>query len=95
MYVKDIQKGVCAKDGEPVVLKESAATALVDGKNLLGPAVGNFCMDLAMKKAKESGVGWVVARGEWLLRGSCLQRQNNQKPVNDHDITYHTMFQSL
>uniref|UniRef100_UPI0037E730D6 uncharacterized oxidoreductase YjmC-like n=1 Tax=Semicossyphus pulcher TaxID=241346 RepID=UPI0037E730D6 len=63
MYVKDIQTGICAKDGEPVLEKESAATALVDGKNLLGPVVGNFCMNLAMKKAKEAGVGWVVAHG--------------------------------
>ncbi|KAF3855125.1 hypothetical protein F7725_023180 [Dissostichus mawsoni] len=49
MYVKDIQTGICAKDGEPEVEKESAATALVDGKNLL--------------KAKEAGIGWVVAHG--------------------------------
>ncbi|XP_028307556.1 uncharacterized protein LOC114466187 [Gouania willdenowi] len=63
MYVKDIKSGICAKDGEPVVEKESASTALVDGKNLLGPVVGNFCMSLAMKKAKEVGVGWVVAHG--------------------------------
>lgn len=64
MYVKDIQTGICAKDGEPVVEKESAATALVDGRNLLGPVVGNFCMKLAIKKAKEVGIGWVVAHGE-------------------------------
>lgn len=63
MYVKDIKSGICAKDGEPVVEKESAATALVDGKNLLGPVVGNFCMNLALKKAKEAGIGWVVAHG--------------------------------
>uniref|UniRef100_A0A667YX37 Uncharacterized oxidoreductase YjmC-like n=1 Tax=Myripristis murdjan TaxID=586833 RepID=A0A667YX37_9TELE len=63
MYVKDIKTGICAKDGEPVIEKESAATALVDGKNLLGPVVGNFCMDLAIKKAKEVGIGWVVAHG--------------------------------
>lgn len=67
MYVKDVQSGICAKDGEPVVEKESAATALVEGKNLLGPVVGNFCMNLAIKKAKEVGIGWVVARGESLF----------------------------
>lgn len=63
MYVKDIKTGICAKDGEPVVEKETAATALVDGRNLLGPVVGNFCMKLAIQKAKEAGIGWVVARG--------------------------------
>ena len=35
----------------------------MDGNNLLGPVVGNFCIDLAIRKAKEAGIGWVVARG--------------------------------
>lgn len=64
MYVKDIKTGICAKDGEPEVEKESAATAFVNGKNLLGPVVGNFCMNLAIKKAKDIGIGWVVAHGK-------------------------------
>lgn len=64
MYVKDIQTKICEKDGEPAVVKETAATALVDGKNLLGPVVGNFCMNLAIKKAKDVGIGWVVAHSE-------------------------------
>ena len=28
-----------------------------------GPVVGSLCMDIAMKKAKENGVGWVTAKG--------------------------------
>ena len=28
-----------------------------------GPVVGSMCMDIAMKKAKENGVGWVTAKG--------------------------------
>uniref|UniRef100_A0A8C4Q6Z6 Malate dehydrogenase n=1 Tax=Eptatretus burgeri TaxID=7764 RepID=A0A8C4Q6Z6_EPTBU len=63
MYVKDIQSGICSAQGEPLVEKETAATALVDGRNLLGPVVGNFCMDLAIQKAREAGIGWVVAKG--------------------------------
>lgn len=74
MYVKDIQSGICAKEGEPVVEKESAATALVDGRNLLGPVVGNFCMDLAIKKAKEVGIGWVVAHGGFTSFQSLLSQ---------------------
>lgn len=27
----------------------------------IGPVVGNFCMQLAMKKAQEVGIGMVVA----------------------------------
>ncbi|VDO27960.1 unnamed protein product [Heligmosomoides polygyrus] len=63
MYIRDVAKKVCCPDGTPKILKEQAGTAWVDGNNLLGPVVGNFCMDLAIKKAKEAGVGWVVAKG--------------------------------
>ena len=64
MYIHDIQKKVCSIEGQPEILKERAGTAWVDGKNLLGPVVGNFCLDLAVEKAKTAGVGWVVAKGK-------------------------------
>ena len=60
--MKDVQKGTTNSVEEPSVLKESPATALVDGNNLLGPVVGNFCMKLAIQKAKEVGIGLVVAQ---------------------------------
>ncbi|CAD6184452.1 unnamed protein product [Caenorhabditis auriculariae] len=62
IYVQDVQTGSTSVDGTPKVLKEKGATAWVDGNNLLGPVVGNFCMRLAVQKAKEHGIGWVVAR---------------------------------
>jgi len=37
MYVNDIQVGTTALDGEPEVVNETSATALVKGNNLLGP----------------------------------------------------------
>lgn len=64
MYINDIRSGMCSGSGQPAVLKDKAATAWIDGKNLLGPVVGNFSMQLAIKKAKEAGAGWVVAKGE-------------------------------
>ena len=64
MYVNDIKLGVTVTDAEPKILKESASTAWVDGMNVLGPVVGNFCMQLAIQKAKKDGIGWVVAKGE-------------------------------
>lgn len=50
------------KIGDPVILKKSPGTALVDGQNLLGPYVGKFCMNLAIEKAKKIGIGLVAAR---------------------------------
>jgi len=44
------------------VLKQKGGTAWVDGENLLGAVVGNFCTDLAIKLAKEFGVAWVVTK---------------------------------
>ncbi|KAK7494939.1 hypothetical protein BaRGS_00013818 [Batillaria attramentaria] len=63
MYVRDIDTGMTVHNKEPTIVKETAATALVDGNNVLGPVVGRFCIDLAIKKAKEAGIGWVSARG--------------------------------
>lgn len=36
MYVRDIQTGMTAHDKEPTIVKETAATALVEGNNVLG-----------------------------------------------------------
>ncbi|KHJ48592.1 malate/L-lactate dehydrogenase [Trichuris suis] len=63
MYINDLNGSFCKGSGVPTVLSDKAATAWVDGENLLGPVVGNFCMDLAIQKAQTAGVGWVVAKG--------------------------------
>lgn len=62
MYINDLQQDSIDGAAEPTVLKETAATAWVDGCNGLGAVVGRFCMDLAIKKAKSAGVGWVCAK---------------------------------
>ena len=36
MYVRDVKSGTTNSKDEPAVLKDMGATALVDGKNLLG-----------------------------------------------------------
>lgn len=41
--------------------------AWVDGQNGLGMVIGNFCMDLAMRKAKNVGIGIVVAKGKKIV----------------------------
>lgn len=61
MYMRDIKDNACRKSGSPIITSERVATAWVNGNNLLGPVVANFCMDLAVEKAKKAGIGWVVA----------------------------------
>jgi len=41
---------------------ERAGTAVIDGANAQGAVVGKFAMNVAMEKAKDAGVGWVVVR---------------------------------
>ena len=61
MYVRDVKSGTTNSKDEPVIIKQTESTALVNGNNLLGPVVGNFCMNLAIEKAKTAGIGMVVA----------------------------------
>ncbi|KAH8370617.1 hypothetical protein KR093_004347 [Drosophila rubida] len=63
MYINDLAINSTDGAAEPQILKETPSTAWVDGRNGLGAVVGNFCMDLAIKKAKTVGVGWVCAKG--------------------------------
>lgn len=62
--MNDIQTGACAPNNEPKVLKESPSTAWVDANNVLGATASHFAMDIAVKKAKETGVGWVTVKGK-------------------------------
>lgn len=62
MYINDLDKNSTDGAVRPKILKETPATAWVDGQNGLGAVVGNYCMELAIKKAKNVGVGWVCAK---------------------------------
>ncbi|GAB6031604.1 hypothetical protein CHUAL_009368 [Chamberlinius hualienensis] len=63
LYVKDFKGGVCRSDKEPEIVNETVSTALVEGHSLLGGVVGKFAMDLAIEKAKNTGIGLVTVRG--------------------------------
>lgn len=67
MYVNDIITGACTPNNEPKILKENASTAWVDANNVLGATVSHFAMDLAISKAKQTGVGWVTVKGTCLI----------------------------
>lgn len=63
VYVSDIENDLCDPTANPKVLKETVSTAWIDGCKTLGVVVGHFSMNLAIKKAKETGIGWVSAKG--------------------------------
>lgn len=62
-YQERVSKGWINPDAPFEVLKESPALALVDAHNGLGSVVGRKAMLLAVKKAKDCGIGTVIVRG--------------------------------
>src|ERR1700680_3029268 len=61
-YVKQIQSGGINARPNIRILSERVGTALVDGDNALGHLVMKRSADLAIEKARQSGIGWVGTR---------------------------------
>jgi len=64
-YYNDMKVGFIASssDRQCEILKENQTTAWVDAHSLLGTTSAEFCMNLAIEKAKNSGIGMVVSKG--------------------------------
>jgi LDH2 family malate/lactate/ureidoglycolate dehydrogenase len=58
-YVKAIDAGVLDPHAQPEIVRQSAATALVDAHNGLGHVAGVYAMRLAIAKAQSADVGVV------------------------------------
>ncbi len=61
-YIRRIQAGGLEVNARICTLQERSATALIDGGNGLGHLVMHHATQLAMQKAKTTGVAWVGAR---------------------------------
>ena len=61
-YVDGIRKGTILLKVKPKIVKETSTTAAVDARHGLGQPAGYFGMNLAINKAKRSGVGFVTVR---------------------------------
>lgn len=62
IYCDRIDKGILWANKPITIVKETKTTAMVDGNLGLGLYIGPHCMELAIKKAKEFGVGFVVSK---------------------------------
>jgi LDH2 family malate/lactate/ureidoglycolate dehydrogenase len=62
-YAERLKAGGFAAAATPRVLRETAATALVDGGNGLGHLAMFAAVELAAAKARQTGIGWVGVRG--------------------------------
>src|SRR5438309_5283863 len=61
-YVTGLKAGFMKPKDQSRVVRETKATALIDGGQSLGQVVGKKGMDLAIKKARDTAVGAVAAR---------------------------------
>ncbi len=61
-YVKRIRSGGLNLHPRLRVIREKSGMALVDGDNTQGHLVMKFCAELAIEKARKSGVAWVGCR---------------------------------
>ena len=61
-YVSQIKGGRIVADGRPEVIEQGASSAVVDGKRGFGQVAASYAMDVAIKKASETGMGGVAVR---------------------------------
>ncbi|MBC8535812.1 Ldh family oxidoreductase [Feifania hominis] len=61
-YYEAVRHGRIHPAAQPEILRETPVSALVDGHEGIGHALAVWCMELAIRKAKESGVGIVSLR---------------------------------
>jgi L-2-hydroxycarboxylate dehydrogenase (NAD+) len=62
LYVRRLRAGGINAEPNIRVINERASTALIDGDNGMGHLVMRRAADLAIEKAKATGIGWVGAR---------------------------------
>ncbi len=61
-YVKWLSEGSMTARPNIRIISESASTALIDGDRGMGMVIGHRAMELAIAKAKQSGIGMVGVR---------------------------------
>jgi len=61
-YLKKVETGGIVRDARPEVVSEGSAWAVIEGNNGMGFYNAKVAMDLGMKKAKETGLSYVVVK---------------------------------
>ncbi|OPY19145.1 MAG: putative oxidoreductase YjmC [Syntrophus sp. PtaB.Bin075] len=61
-YVDGMSNGTILPHSKPIIVREAPSTATVDGQAGLGQIVGHFSTQLAIEKARKTGVGIVAVR---------------------------------
>ena len=59
IYIKRLELGAVSKTCQMKILRETPCTAMIDGGYSLGQVLGTKAMELAIEKAKKTGIGIV------------------------------------
>ncbi len=62
IYIQRLQKGYVRAKCQLTVVKEKGPTAFVEAHGSMGHIVAYRCMERAIKKAEEYGIGWVSVK---------------------------------
>ncbi|NLU08805.1 Ldh family oxidoreductase [uncultured Clostridium sp.] len=61
-YYNEIKQGLIIVNSNPQIISETPISAVIDGKAGMGQLIGKKAMNIAIKKAKTSGIGMVSVR---------------------------------
>lgn len=61
-YHKGIEKGSIHRDAVPEIVYETPVSAVIDGHNGMGQLISAYAMNIAIQKAKKTGIGMVSVR---------------------------------
>ncbi len=82
-YVQNTQNGVMNPNPDIRVTVETPAVALIEADRAYGPVVTNMAADMAVEKAREVGIGWILVRNHTHqgTMGQYAQRIANQDMI--------------
>lgn len=96
-YHKSIENGSTDVHAKPTIVTETPVSAVVDGNMGMGQLVGIYGMNLAIEKAKKSGIGMVTVRNSnhfgiagYYAKMACDQGLMGVAATNSESITVHT-----
>lgn len=61
-HIQRIERGGYNLDPKLDIIRETAAFAIIDGDNSMGPVCASYCMDYAVEHAHKSGIFTVLSR---------------------------------
>jgi LDH2 family malate/lactate/ureidoglycolate dehydrogenase len=90
IYLDRIKSGIQKPVTDLEIVKETKTTAVVDGHNGMGQVIGYRSMEMAIKKAKEYGMGMVAARGSthYGIAGYYVTMATKQNMLGTNPLTF-------